>query len=72
MSKIIIERGACIGCASCSAVCPKYFEMAEDGKSQIIGSIQDANGNNELETDKIECAENAADNCPVQCIKVIK
>jgi ferredoxin len=46
--------------------------MAEDGKSQIIGSIQDANGNNELETDKIECAENAADNCPVQCIKVIK
>jgi ferredoxin len=53
-------------------VCPKYFEMAEDGKSHVKNSTTTADGNDELETDKLECAETAAESCPVQCIKVIK
>jgi ferredoxin len=72
MVKIIIEREKCIGCGSCSAICPKYFEMAEDGKSHIIGSIRTQEGNDELETNKIECAEAAAESCPVQCILIKK
>ncbi len=70
--KIKLEREKCIGCGSCSAICPKYFELKEDGKSSIIGAQKDANGNDELETAKIECAEAAAEACPVQCIHVEK
>lgn len=72
MAKIKLEREKCIGCGSCQAVCPKYFELKEDGKSSVIGAQKDANGNDELETEKIECAEAAAEACPVQCIHVEK
>jgi len=73
MSKIILEREKCIGCGSCSAVCPKYFEMTDDGKSHIKDSIKNEKTNNEeLEITKIECAETAAEACPVQCIEIIK
>lgn len=72
MSKIKLEREKCIGCGSCQAVCPKYFELKEDGKSTVIGAQKDANGNDELETEKIECAEAAAEACPVQCIHIEK
>ena len=71
--KIKLEREKCIGCGSCQAVCPKYFELAEDGKSHIKGSVKDEKTNNEeLEVAKIECAESAAEACPVQCIEIIK
>lgn len=68
MSKLKIDREICIGCGSCVAICPKYFELSEDGKSSIKGS----NGANELEVEKIECAESAAETCPVQCIYIEK
>ncbi len=70
MSKIILERDVCIGCGSCQAVCPKFFEMADDGKSVVIGSQRQANGNDELEVVKIECTEAAVEVCPVQCIHI--
>ena len=70
MAKIILERERCIGCGSCQALCPKYFELVEDGKSHIKNSTRIANGNDELETDNLECATSAAEACPVQCIKV--
>ncbi len=70
MSKIKLEREVCIGCGSCSALCPKYFEMADDGKSHIVGS--EKKEIEELEVEKIECAESAAEVCPVQCIHIEK
>ena len=70
MSKIKLEREKCISCGSCAALCPKYFEMSEDSKSHIIGSVkQDIE---ELEVQKIECAESASQACPVQCIHIEK
>ncbi len=73
MSKIIIEIEKCIGCGSCQIVCPKYFELADDGKAHIKGSVKDSkSGNEELETEKLECAEAAVEICPVECIKIIK
>ncbi len=69
MSKIIIEREKCIGCGSCAALCPKYFKIGEDGKSALNGGKRDSStGNDELETENLECAKMAADSCPVQCI----
>ena len=70
MAKIKLEREKCIGCGSCSALCPKYFEMADDGKSNIKGSVKQ--DNEELEVVKIECAESAAEACPSQCIHIEK
>ena len=70
MSKIKLEREKCIGCGSCQALCPKYFEIVDDGKSHIVGSTKQ--DNEELEIEKIECAETAAETCPVQCIHIEK
>lgn len=71
--KVIFEREKCIGCGTCAAVCPKYWELAEDGKSQLLGSKPDQkSGNYELEIKKIECIQEAADSCPVQCIRIEK
>jgi len=70
MTKIKLERGNCIGCGSCQALCPKYFEMVDDGKSHIKGAEQKEV--EELEVEKIECAESAAEACPAQCIFIEK
>lgn len=69
--KIIQEREKCIGCGSCVAVCPKYWELAEDGKSNLLGSKPQGK-NYELELEKAGCNQEAADICPVQCIKIEK
>ena len=71
--KIVHEREKCIGCGSCAALCPKYWEMAEDGKAKLLGSkVNQKTGNEELDINKIDCAQEAADICPVQIIHVIK
>jgi len=70
MAIIKLERDKCIGCGSCSAICPKFFEMAEDGKSHLLNT--EIKNTEELEVKKIECAEAAAEVCPVQCIEVTK
>lgn len=68
MAKITVEREKCIGCGTCTTLCSKYFEMAEDGKSHI----KDAEKKEieELEVMKADCAQSAADACPAQCIHV--
>lgn len=68
MAKIKLEREKCISCGSCAAVCPKYFELIDDGKSHIKNANkQDIE---ELEVEKTECANSAAEACPAQCIHV--
>ena len=70
MAKIKLEREKCIGCGSCQALCSKHFEMVDDGKSHIIGAEQKEV--EELEVDKVDCAESAAEACPAQCIFIEK
>lgn len=71
--KIIQEREKCIGCGSCIAVCPKYWQLEDDGKARLVGSTLDPKtGNHSLEVDKASCNQEAADVCPVEIIKVIK
>ena len=68
--KIKLEREKCIGCGSCQAVCPNFFELYEDGKSHIKNAQkQDIE---ELEVEKVECAETAVQACPAQCIYIEK
>ena len=69
--KIVLERKKCIGCGSCVALCPVFWEMSEDGKSNLKDSATDQNtGNQELEIEAIQCSQEAADACPVQIIHI--
>jgi len=73
MPKIILEREKCIGCGSCVALCPKYFQIADDGKSFLKNANKNSKtGNEELEIERTECSQEAADSCPVQVIHIIK
>jgi ferredoxin len=64
MPKFRIEhdRDACIGCGSCVSICPANWVMAKDGKSKP----------KKTDLDDIGCNQEAADACPVSCIKVVK
>jgi len=71
--KIIQEHKKCIGCGSCAAICPKYWEMDSNGKAKIIGSEFNSKSENyELDIEEVGCNQNAADTCPVECIHIKK
>ena len=72
MPKIVIENEKCIGCGSCAALCDKYFKLGDNGKSQLLDSEKNAEGNYELEVEEIGCARQAADGCPVQIIHILE
>lgn len=59
--KIELKDSECIGCGACVATCPDFFEMAGD-KASV----------KKKETKEAGCAQDAADGCPVSCIKVTK
>ncbi|MDP3990778.1 MAG: ferredoxin [Candidatus Nealsonbacteria bacterium] len=69
MAKIILEQEKCIGCGTCQALCPKYWKMAEDGKAVMI-SEEGKEEKVEMEVKDISCNKDAADSCPVQCIRI--
>jgi len=73
--KIIQEREKCIGCGACVAICPKFWELQEDGKSILKGSqCNPKNKNYELELNDNNggCNQAAADGCPVEIIHIEK
>ncbi len=60
MVKIIHDREKCISCGACASVCPSNWEMVADGKSKCKNKNPKAAG----------CNKEAANVCPVHCIKV--
>ena len=67
------DRPNCIGCAACEAVAPDYWEMCEDGKSDIKKGKNLDNGWQELDIEEKNFAINkeAADSCPVNVIHLV-
>lgn len=59
--KVTVDRETCIGCGSCADICPKVFEMDEEGFSKVIA---------QPDADTEACAKEAAENCPVGAITV--
>jgi ferredoxin len=59
--KIVQDRNACIGCGACASICPDNWVM-EGNKSKP----------KKTKIDKLGCNQEAADSCPVQCIKIVK
>lgn len=75
--KIIFDRQNCIGAGACVAVCPKYWQMAEDGKAELLGGKENLEtGKYELEIEVSEedliSLKESASACPVQVIQVIE
>jgi len=72
MAKFLIEydRPNCIGCGVCAAVAPEFWEMNNDGKSDIKGGKSRQDGWQELEIGEksLEANKNAAEGCPVNVI----
>jgi len=49
----------CIGCGVCAQICPEVFELDEDaGKAKVVRK------------EGADCAQEAADSCPVGCISI--
>lgn len=71
MNKITHKRDRCIGCGACASICPAYWTMSDDGKSDLKGAtLVDGSENFKLEINDLSCNTEAADACPVQCILV--
>ena len=58
--KVYLDQTACIGCGVCSQVCPEVFVVDSDaGVARVLRE----------ETDD-PAAKEAANSCPVSCIRV--
>ena len=71
--KITHERWKCIGCNACVAVSPEHWEMADDGKTDIKGSVHKKVTEGileELEIKEPGTNKDAEEACPVSCIHV--
>ncbi len=69
MVKILQEHSKCVGCGACAAVCPKYWEMSADGKAHLKGA-ENSGETLSLEIADAECNSDAANACPVKCIRI--
>lgn len=74
MPKVIQNYEDCIGCGSCAAVCPDFWDMDYDRMKAVLkgGKKNEKTREHELEVNDIKCNQEAADVCPVQVIKIIK
>ena len=73
--EILHEKFKCIGCATCTALNPKYWVM-EGMKAELVGSEKKEG---EIETltqimdeQDFELNKQADESCPVNCIHVKK
>ncbi len=68
------NKPECIGCAACEAVAPDFWEMNEDGKSDIKGGKNVDGGKQELDLEEKDFKVNkeAAESCPVNVIHIVK
>ncbi|MBI2664842.1 ferredoxin [Candidatus Woesearchaeota archaeon] len=74
--KFLLEhnRPDCIGCGACAAVAPEFWEMNDDGKSDIKSGKSREDGWQELEIEEKDFEQNkqAAESCPVNVIHLKK
>ena len=67
------DRPNCIGCGACEAIAPDFWEMNDDGKSDIKQGENKNNGWQELEIGQkdFEVNKEAANSCPVNVIHIV-
>jgi len=69
MKKIIFERNKCIGCGTCSVICPFFWEMGDDGRANLKEAVENE-GVFERNIEDVSCNIEASSSCPVQCIHI--
>jgi ferredoxin len=60
--KAIVDKDACIGCGLCAADCPEVFSMNGDNIAEAVVSMVPA--------EYKDACRQAAQNCPVEAIKL--
>ncbi len=68
---IVFERDKCIGCGTCAVICSSFWEMREDGRAGLKESANKGKEREEREIEDANCNEEAAQSCPVQCIRIV-
>jgi len=69
--KVHIDRGECIECGSCEAICPDVFVVVRGEGSNIVEKFRtDEAGYGEIEDDLVDCVREAEENCPQEVISV--
>lgn len=68
--RIEIERDLCITCRNCVNECEELFEIAADDFSRLIGGEINDDNYSIKEFNDIKCGIDAAEMCPVECIRV--
>lgn len=64
MEKVRVIKDACIGCGSCSAICPDVFDMGDDG-------FAFANPENDVVTEELNVdIMDALESCPTSAIEL--
>lgn len=59
--KAKVDEELCTGCELCTETCPEVFEMQGDVSQVKVDEIPE---------DSEECAQTAADECPVEAIEI--
>ena len=59
--KAVVDKDLCTGCELCTQTCPDVFEMEGD-TAAVKGAA--------IPSDAEECAPQAADECPVEAIRI--
>ena len=69
--KVTIDQDGCIECGACEDTCSDVFFLDDNGKACVVDKFQtDGPSVGEVNDDLKECAEEAADGCPVDVITV--
>ncbi len=66
--KVSQDHDICIGCGACAAICPSDWKMEGD-KAVLIGAKKEGKLFAKVVKDA-GCSKDAANACPVKCIKV--
>jgi ferredoxin len=64
MEKVRVIKDACIGCGSCSAICPDVFDMGDDGFAFVKPKHEEVR--EELRVDILDALEG----CPTSAIEL--
>jgi ferredoxin len=60
MARLTVDKGRCIGCGTCEAVCPEVFAVGSDKVAHVTDTGQ-------ARTQTL-CAAEAAEACPQRAI----
>jgi len=70
--KVILQKSDCIGCGACSAICPDFWEIDEEGLAKLKNGVK-VGDNLELDINSEDAKarnQEAADACPAQAIRI--